>query len=106
MYYQATHPAKGEPSTKEVFTDIMKDDDSSIAAISEWEKLNPPSKKFTRKRFMNFVEFAQQHGVRVIRANRDKEIPMEEGQYLIWKTKECGWNDASAKQACAPFGFV
>ncbi len=53
---------------------MMTDDEQAVAAITSWEKLNPPGKKFARKKLMNFLEFTQTHGVRASKRTDEREV--------------------------------
>ena len=99
MKWQADNPGKGEPVQTEGFLEAMADDATAVAAIKDWETLNPPSKKFARKKPINWAGFGRKYGVRVARKQIEGEVPMEEGEFIIWKTQKKGWDKPQAEDA-------
>ena len=99
MMYQAQNPGKGQPSQVEAFLQVMADDDQSVSVIKAWEKVNPLNKKYQKKKLINWAQFCNRYGVRVSHKQRQGEVPMEQTQYIIWKTDKLGWPMPLAEQA-------
>ena len=78
------------PSEIQTYLKMMENDDTALEAVLDWCKVNPPSKKWARKKLINWCAYRSKYGIKQTRREQAQEIPMEEGQHKHWR-KECGW---------------
>jgi hypothetical protein len=89
MAYQAKHAT---PPRSELMESIMSDRTSATEAMEEWDRENPPHKKYQTKKHVQWSNWERKMESSSSVLDRDGCEPVESREFYLWGTNTKGWS--------------